>query len=82
MGDQCGFGDTFIDGVGTLYEKVIECGAKVIGQWDTEGYNFGGSTADLGDSFAGLALDDDNEPEKTEERISQWVEQLKNEAEF
>ena len=82
LGDQCGFGDTFIDGVGTLYGKVLECGAEVIGKWSTDDYDFGGSTADLGDSFAGLALDDDNEPEKTEKRISQWVEQLKNEAGF
>ena len=82
FGDQCGFGDTFIDGVGTLYEKVLECGEEVIGKWSTDDYSFSGSTADLGDSFAGLALDDDNEPEKTEERISQWVEQLKNEAGF
>ena len=82
LGDQCGFGDTFIDGVGTLYEKVMECRAEVIGKWSTEDYDFGGSTAALGNSFAGLALDDDNEPEKTEERISQWVEQLKNEAGF
>lgn len=82
LGDQCGFGDTFIDGVGTLYEKVIECGAEVIGKWSTDGYDFGGSTADLGGIFAGLALDDDNESDKSEERMLKWIEQVKMEAGF
>lgn len=82
LGDQSGFGDTFIDGVGTLYEKALECGAEIIGTWSTDDYDYGSSTAELGDTFAGLALDDDNEPDKTEERISQWVEQLKKEAEL
>jgi len=82
LGDQSGFSDTFIDGVGTLYEKASGCGAKIIGKWSVDGYDYNSSTADLGGVFAGLALDDDNEPEKTEKRISQWVEQLKTEAVF
>tara|TARA_B100000609_G_C17148816_1_gene399709 strand:+ start:74 stop:571 length:498 start_codon:yes stop_codon:yes gene_type:complete len=82
LGDQSGFGDTFIDGVGTIYHKAVECGADVIGKWSIEGYEYSGSTADLGGQFAGLALDDDNEPGKTDERIAKWVDQLKIEADL
>jgi flavodoxin I len=80
LGDQFGFADSFIDGVGTLYQKVIERNASVIGMWSKAGYEHHSSTAELGDNFAGLALDDDNEPEKSEERITKWCEQLRTEA--
>ncbi len=80
LGDQSGFGETFIDGVGTIFNKVLECEAEVVGKWSTDGYYFSSSTADLGGVFAGLALDNDNEPDQTDERIEQWVTQLKKEA--
>ena len=33
-----------------------------------------------GGFFAGLALDDDNEPGETADRIDRWCEQLRREA--
>jgi flavodoxin I len=80
LGDQFGFADSFIDGVGTLYQKVIEHNAAVIGMWSKAGYEHHNSTAEFGDNFVGLALDDDNEPEKSEERITKWCKQLRAEA--
>lgn len=79
-GDQMGFSDSFIDAVGTLYQKVTELGAEVIGYWDAEAYEHSGSTAEIDGKFAGLALDEDNEPELTSERIKKWCAQLKSEA--
>jgi flavodoxin I len=69
-----------IPALGTIYEKVVELGANVIGQWSTEGYEYNDSTAVLDSKFVGLALDDDNEPELTSERIKKWCMQLKTEA--
>ena len=79
-GDQCGFADTYLDAVGIIYEKVVSKGAEVIGFWSTEGYDHTGSTAEIDGKFVGLALDEDNQPEMTEERIKVWCEQLKAEA--
>ena len=79
-GDQMGFSDTFVDALGTLYQKVIERGAKVIGRWSVEGYKHSGSTAEMDGEFVGLALDEDNESGLTAERIKEWCAQLKSEA--
>lgn len=80
LGDQNGFGDSFIDGVGTLYHKAVSRGAEIIGRWSTEGYSHSNSTAVVDGKFVGLALDDDNESGKTPERIARWCKQVKAEA--
>ncbi len=79
LGDQKRYPDHFADGMGLLYEKVKPLGVQVIGLCSRQGYTFEVSAAALGDRLAGLALDEDNEPEKTEERVNKWVEQLKKE---
>ena len=79
-GDQNGFADSFIDAVGIIYEKVIAAGAVVIGKWSTEGYEHSNSTAEIDGSFVGLALDEDNQPGLTQERIKEWCSLLKTEA--
>lgn len=80
FGDQSGFADSFVDGMGTLYAKAIERGAKVIGKTSAQGYGHSASTAEENGEFCGLALDNDNEPDKTDARIAAWVEQLKQES--
>lgn len=79
LGDQNGFGDSFIDAVGTLYDKVTATGAEVIGRWSVEGYSHTGSTAEADGTFAGLALDEDNESGMTPNRVSAWCKQLREE---
>ena len=80
LGDQAGFSDTFADGVGTLLRKVKAKGAQVIGYTSTEGYDFIASTAVEDGKFAGLILDDSNQPDLTDSRIAAWCGQLKKEA--
>ena len=77
MGDASIYPSSFVDAIGILYEILIKRGAKVIGQVSPEGYDFEYSRALVDDKFVGLPLDDDYEPELTEERIVNWVEQLK-----
>ena len=77
LGDQSNYSDTFLDALGILYNKLIEQGAEIFGFWPTTGYSFDSSLAVQNGKFVGLALDEDNEGEKTEERIDQWVKELK-----
>jgi flavodoxin I len=77
LGDQASWGDTFVDGMGILYETVVKCGAEVVGTVAREGYDFGASRALKGDQFVGLPLDADNQADQTAERIENWTMGLK-----
>jgi flavodoxin I len=79
LGDQMGFGDTFVDAIGILADSAEKAGAILIGKWPTEGYEFASSFAVRDARFVGLALDEDNQPTLTAERIQTWTEQLKAE---
>ena len=79
VGDQKRYPDHFVDGIGLLYDGIISGGAEVIGKWPVEGYQFNESAAQIEDEFVGLALDEDNESDKTPERVKKWVSQLKEE---
>ena len=77
LGDQYVYADYFVDGVGIIGEVVINNGGKIIGKWSTEGYEHTESKAEVEEgTFLGLALDEDNQPELTDERIETWVEQI------
>ena len=73
LGDSSSYSDSFVDSLGILYEAVKGKGCRVIGQVSADGYQFDESKADLGGEFAGLVIDEDNEPEKTGSRIAGWV---------
>ncbi|NET54064.1 MAG: flavodoxin, partial [Merismopedia sp. SIO2A8] len=77
-GDSVGYADNFMDAIGILEEKISGLGGKTVGQWPIADYDFEESKAVRGDNFCGLALDDDNESEKTDERINQWASQVKS----
>lgn len=80
LGDQYGYSTYFIDGVGILGDVVLENGGTLIGYTSTEGYEHDESKAETNDGrFMGLALDEDNQDELTEERVTAWVEQIKKE---
>ncbi len=80
LGDASGFADTYLNAMGELADKVKASGGEIVGRWSSAGYPHSGSTAEEGDSFVGLALDDDNEPAETPGRIERWCLQLKSEA--
>jgi len=80
LGDQCGYGEYFIDGVGMLAEVVLKNNGKIIGFWSIEGYEFRESKALFNAKyFYGLAIDEDNQPELTQERLQNWLSILKDE---
>ncbi|MCY7275019.1 MAG: flavodoxin FldA [Phormidesmis sp. CAN_BIN44] len=79
IGDQVGYADSFQDAIGILEEKISEQGGTTVGYWSTDGYDFNESRAVRDGKFVGLALDEDNQSELTEERIKTWVAGLKSE---
>ncbi|MGL6258461.1 flavodoxin FldB [Vibrio sp. WXL103] len=78
LGDQEGYGEWFLDAMGLLHDQVKLGGAKVIGYWPVEGYQFDASKAltEDGSQFVGLALDEDSQYELSDERIAAWMEQI------
>lgn len=78
MGDQGEYSEWFLDALGMLHNLLAPMGVKFVGLWPNEGYEFT-STKPLtpdGRHFFGLALDDINQFERTDERIAQWGEQI------
>jgi flavodoxin I len=80
MGDQSGYADNYVDVMDELESCFKAQGAEVVGAWPTEGYDHEDSKSVRGDNFVGLALDEDNQPELSEERAQKWVEQIKGEG--
>jgi flavodoxin I len=78
-GDQKGYPENFVDGIGIMAMLLESRGAKLVGFTSAEGYSFENSAALRGNMLAGLALDFENQAKLNKERISRWVEQLKKE---
>lgn len=76
-GDQIGYAENFMDAMGQLEEKISKLGGKTVGYWPTDGYEHSESAAIRDGKFCGLALDDDNESDKSEARIQEWTAQIK-----
>lgn len=77
LGDASIYPSSYVDAMGILYEIVVRQGAKVVGEVSADGYDFEYSRAFVDGKFVGLPLDDDYEPDLTEERIVNWIESLK-----
>lgn len=74
LGDQEGYPDNFVDALGIIYEELEESGAKFVGSWPTDGYQYSSSRAVIDDEFVGLVLDQENQSDLHEQRIDQWLE--------
>lgn len=77
VGDQASFGDTFVDGIGIIYEEIKDKGITLVGKTSVDSYSFSSSKAVDGDEFIGLVIDENNQSELTDERINAWVEKVK-----
>lgn len=81
LGDQVNYPDNFVDGIGILAEILQNAGATIIGQTSPDAYRFNKSLALKDGKLQGLAIDLENQPEKTDERIQDWCKELKAEFE-
>ncbi|MBO4761299.1 MAG: flavodoxin FldA [Bacteroidales bacterium] len=77
VGDSESYPDTFCGGMKAIYDAAKEAGADVLPGVDASDYNYSSSAAVIDGKFVGLALDETNEPDKTDERIAAWVSKLK-----
>ncbi|PVZ85918.1 flavodoxin FldA [Serratia sp. S1B] len=79
-GDQEDYAEYFCDAMGTLRDIVEPRGAVIVGHWPTKGYHFEASKGLADDNhFIGLAIDEDRQPELTNERVAAWVKQISEE---
>lgn len=76
LGDQDKYPDEFVDAMGEIYHYVIARGAKVVGAWPADDYDFIASKALVNDEFVGLALDQENQKNLTDARLEAWLKQI------
>lgn len=72
-GDSSSYSDTFCGGMAEIYNAAKASGADIIGAVDASAYTFDDSEAVIDGMFVGLALDNDNEDDKTPARIDAWL---------
>ena len=76
-GDAESYGDTFCGAMAEIYNGLKDKGVTFVGAVPTDGYTFDDSEAVIDGKFVGLALDDVNEDDKTDERIDAWIDSIK-----
>lgn len=76
LGNQDKYPDEFVDALGILYDFFKSRGARLVGAWSSDGYDFVASKALCDGDFVGLALDQENQKLLTDERLAQWLAQI------
>lgn len=76
FGDGGANPDTFVNGIGAIYNVVKEKGCKIVGFTSTEGYDYDSSEAEVDGKFIGLPLDDENQGNLTDERVDSWIKEI------
>ena len=79
LGDHVTYAQNFVDFMGTLGKDLLKNNAKVVGQVSPDDYEFDASEAVIDGQFIGLPLDEDFEPEMTDERLENWLKIIKPE---
>lgn len=82
-GDQKTHGEHFVSALAKIQEIFKNCGAKTgFGYTATEGYAYQFSLAEKDGKFCGLAIDDINQEDLTQQRVHAWAEQIKQEMQI
>jgi flavodoxin I len=76
LGDHITYAHGFVDHLGVVGKELIKSGAKLVGKVSTEGYEFDESEAVIEGEFIGLPIDEDFEPELTDERVAGWIKAI------
>lgn len=79
LGDQESYSTTFVDAIGILGEKVLDKKGEIIGYCDLTGYNQTESKAITDGKFIGLPIDETNQSDLTDSRVSEWIKNIKKE---
>lgn len=82
LGDHVTYPDHFVNAMGRLAKEIQKQNGKLVGGVDPEGYEFEESEALVNGTFVGLPLDEDFEPELTDDRIDGWLKSIKDDFGF
>ena len=79
LGDHITYPGHFVNAMGRLYKEIkkISPDAAIVAPVDAAGYEFDDSEALIDDKFVGLPVDEDFEPELTDERVAAWAAEVK-----
>lgn len=77
LGDSVTYSNHFVNAMGVLAKELLKNGATIIGKVDPASYEFNESEAIFDGMFIGLPVDEDFQPELTDERVSNWVDSIK-----
>ena len=72
-GDQFGYSNSFIDALGIVGDVVVAKGGQIVGWWPDDEYEYEYSRGAFEKTFMGLPVDNDNQPEQTEQRVVNWT---------
>ena len=76
-GDAEAYPDTFCDALGIIYDAIESSGCEFVGSFEPTDYAVTCSAVCKDGIFVGLAIDDSNESDLTEDRIKIWVAAIK-----
>ena len=79
LGDSSTYTENYCDAMEELHRYFQKAGATMVGYVSKSEYTFDESKSLVGESFCGLPLDEDSESDMTDDRISQWADQLRTE---
>lgn len=77
-GDSGSFDSTFCDAIGIIHEGLENSGCTFIGSYTPENYSYSESAAEVDGELIGLAIDEMNESDQTDDRINTWVTAIKS----
>ena len=80
LGDSAAFSKFFCDAMEELYTAFKKAGGNLIGQVSGDDYIFDDSKSLIDGMFCGLPIDEDNESEKTQDRLEAWCQTIMNET--
>ena len=77
LGDHITYPSHFVNAMGVLAKTLLKNGATIVGKVDPSSYEFDESEAIIDGMFVGLPIDEDFEPELTDERVANWANSIK-----
>ena len=84
LGDHITYPAHFVNAMGVLAKEILRSSsdAKIVGKTEPTGYDFEDSEAIAEGKFIGLPIDEDFEPELTDQRIADWIEAIRTDFGF
>ena len=77
LGNARGYSYYFCDAAGEIYDRLSDAGANIMGsKVDPNDYDFDASRAIRNGLFIGMMFDEENEPDKHQQRVTLWLDML------